>query len=174
MTSFTRPQCGETHHDLPALAYASPQYYYELSDEQQEAYAKLNDDFCSITRDGRTDYFIRVVLRQPIIDSCVPLDYGLWVSLSEKNYYDYSDNFNNPDHRAVYFGWLSSWVPDYPSTLLRARLAHWHHHRRSAVASAEDTGGIAILIAGSGYTAFPPRLPEQLIFYPVLNFAYAE
>jgi hypothetical protein len=30
------------------------------------------------------------------------------------------------------------------------------------------------LIAASSYTAFPPRLPEQPIFYPVLNFDYAE
>ena len=30
------------------------------------------------------------------------------------------------------------------------------------------------LIAASGYAAFPPRLPEQPIFYPVLNFEYAE
>jgi hypothetical protein len=30
------------------------------------------------------------------------------------------------------------------------------------------------LIEQSGYTAFPPRLPEQPIFYPVLNFEYAE
>lgn len=30
------------------------------------------------------------------------------------------------------------------------------------------------LIAESGFLAFPPRLPEQPIFYPVLNFAYAE
>lgn len=29
------------------------------------------------------------------------------------------------------------------------------------------------LIAWSGYTAFPPRLPEQPIFYPVLNRRYA-
>src|SRR3954453_16922724 len=29
------------------------------------------------------------------------------------------------------------------------------------------------LIAESGYRAFPPRLPEQPIFYPVLNEAYA-
>ena len=29
------------------------------------------------------------------------------------------------------------------------------------------------LIAGSGYRAFPPRLPEQPIFYPVLNEEYA-
>ena len=29
------------------------------------------------------------------------------------------------------------------------------------------------LIRESGYTAFPPRLPHQPIFYPVLNEAYA-
>jgi len=29
------------------------------------------------------------------------------------------------------------------------------------------------LIAASGYSAFPPRLPEQPIFYPVTNEAYA-
>jgi len=29
------------------------------------------------------------------------------------------------------------------------------------------------LIAASGYRAFPPRLPDQPIFYPVLNEAYA-
>lgn len=30
------------------------------------------------------------------------------------------------------------------------------------------------LIAQSNWKSFPPRLPEQPIFYPVLNFAYAE
>ena len=29
------------------------------------------------------------------------------------------------------------------------------------------------LIAGSGFTAYPPRLPGQPIFYPVLNERYA-
>lgn len=29
------------------------------------------------------------------------------------------------------------------------------------------------LIEESGFTAFPPRLPDQPIFYPVLNEAYA-
>ena len=30
------------------------------------------------------------------------------------------------------------------------------------------------LIAQANFKAFPPRLPEQPIFYPVLNFGYAE
>lgn len=29
------------------------------------------------------------------------------------------------------------------------------------------------LVQESGYTRFPPRLPEQPIFYPVLNEKYA-
>lgn len=29
------------------------------------------------------------------------------------------------------------------------------------------------LVAGSGYTRWPPRLPEQPIFYPVTNEQYA-
>ncbi len=36
------------------------------------------------------------------------------------------------------------------------------------------TGEIELrLIAEAGYRAFPPRLPEQPIFYPVLNEEYA-
>ena len=31
-----------------------------------------------------------------------------------------------------------------------------------------------VLIEKSGYKCFPPRLPEQPIFYPVLNKEYAE
>lgn len=31
-----------------------------------------------------------------------------------------------------------------------------------------------VLIEKSGYKRFPPRLPEQPIFYPVLNKEYAE
>ncbi|RAJ08848.1 hypothetical protein LX64_01502 [Chitinophaga skermanii] len=30
------------------------------------------------------------------------------------------------------------------------------------------------LIAASNFTAFPPRLPDQPIFYPVANFEYAK
>lgn len=30
------------------------------------------------------------------------------------------------------------------------------------------------LIEAAGFREFPPRLPEQPIFYPVLTFAYAE
>jgi hypothetical protein len=34
------------------------------------------------------------------------LDYGLWVSLSEKSYLDYEENFKKESEEKVYFGWL--------------------------------------------------------------------
>ena len=41
------------------------------------------------------------------------LEYGLWVSLSEKSFNDYSENFNNENHEAKYFDWLCNDLPDY-------------------------------------------------------------
>ena len=44
----------------------------------------------------------------------------------------------------------------------------------STITLFRPTGQLELdLIAASGFRAFPPRLPEQPIFYPVLNEAYA-
>jgi hypothetical protein len=51
-----------------------------------------------------------------VIDHCEDLDYGLWVSLSEKNFQDYTDNFNNDNYETCYFGWLSNSIPGYEGT----------------------------------------------------------
>jgi hypothetical protein len=52
-------------------------------------------------------------LTQKVTDHCEDLEYGLWVSLSEKSFQDYSDNFKNENHETKYFGWLCSALPDY-------------------------------------------------------------
>ena len=66
-------------------------------------------------------------------------------------------------------GWLQTLFPDnaertlpWPETGERVTL--WRPVGRHELA----------LIAASGFRAFPPRLPAQPIFYPVLNFEYAE
>jgi hypothetical protein len=41
----------------------------------------------------------------------------VWVSLSEKSYNDYVDNYDNEDHKATYFGYLSNSLADYEDTL---------------------------------------------------------
>lgn len=106
--------CGEIHDDYPALTFSSPDYYNWLSDDEKKLYkAHLESDFCIIEYPDETSRFIRVVLKQKIIDSELTLDYGLWVSLSENSYNDYLLNYDNENHETQYFGWLSSTIPDY-------------------------------------------------------------
>jgi len=114
--TFKCPKCGQTHTDWPALAFNSPVYYNELSDNEESETGTLNDDFCEIQRDDHIDRFIRVTLTQKLNDACETLEYGLWVSLSERSYEDYKENFNNQNHETGYFGWLCSNIPQYGET----------------------------------------------------------
>jgi hypothetical protein len=110
---YTCSCCGKQHEDWPALAYTSPTNYNILSEEDKQNIGELNNDFCVIHHSDQTDRFIRCTLTQKVIDHCDDLEYGLWVSLSEKSFQDYSDNYKNEDHETKYFGWLSNDLPDY-------------------------------------------------------------
>ena len=105
--------CGKEHEEWPALVYVTPTNYDTLSEDDKKNIAELNTDFCVIAHSEQTDRFIRCTLTQKVIDYCEDLEYGLWVSLSEKSFQDYSDNFKNENHDAKYFGWLSNNLPDY-------------------------------------------------------------
>ncbi len=113
LIKYTCTCCGKEHEEWPALAYRSPSNYDTLSKDDKQSIGSLSNDFCTIRHPDQTDRFIRCILKQKVIDSCQNLDYGLWVSLSEKSFQDYSENFNNEDHESTYFGWLSNDLPDY-------------------------------------------------------------
>jgi hypothetical protein len=105
--------CGQEHKEWPALTFITPTPYDVLSEDDKLEIAELDSDFCVITHVDQTDRFIRVTLTQRVIDNCQDLDYGLWVSLSEKNFQDYTENYNNEDYETIYFGWLSNDLLDY-------------------------------------------------------------
>lgn len=109
--------CGKEHEEWPALAFNSPFHYNNLSEEEKKRIAKLGNDSCIVQHEDQTDLFIRATLSQKVNKHCEALDYGLWVSLSEKNYLDYQENFNNPNHDTQYFGWLCNSIPEYENTL---------------------------------------------------------
>jgi hypothetical protein len=110
---YTCSCCGKEHEEWPALAYDSPTNYHNLSATEKEEIGQLNSDFCIINHPDQVDRFIRCTLTQKVIDHCEVLEYGLWVSLSEKSFKDYSENFDKEDHEGKYFGWLSNELPDY-------------------------------------------------------------
>lgn len=84
---YTCTSCGEKHEDMPALCFATPDPYNQLSEEERIAYqAECDSDFCIIRYPDQTDRFIRAVLLIPIIGHEETLEYGVWVSVSEKSF----------------------------------------------------------------------------------------
>lgn len=114
MTSkYICSSCEKEHEGWPALTFTSPANYHMLSEADKQNIAELDSDFCIIHHTNQTDRFIRCTLKQKVIDHCEDMEYGLWVSLSEKSYQDYFDNYNNENHETSYFGWLCNILPDY-------------------------------------------------------------
>ncbi|GAA3927585.1 DUF2199 domain-containing protein [Chitinophaga oryziterrae] len=110
---YTCSSCGQVHEEWPALTFDSPTSYNILSDSMKNQIGELNADFCIVRHPGQTDRFIRGTLTLKVIDHCEGLDYGVWVSLSEKSFQDYSETFNNTSPEEKYFGWLSNDIPEY-------------------------------------------------------------
>jgi hypothetical protein len=98
------------------LAFKAPANYSFLTDLEKTEQGKLDSDFCEIHYTDQIDRYIRGRLVQKLNDACECLEYGLWVSLSEKSYLDYQENYNNINHKTSYFGWLCSNIEEYGNT----------------------------------------------------------
>lgn len=106
--------CGKEHESWPAITYNAPNSYSNLSSEEKEEIAVIDQDFCVIKyADDHIDRFIRVVFIQKVNDHCENLEYDFWVSLRETSFKDYLENFDNENHETQYFGWLSNYIPQY-------------------------------------------------------------
>jgi len=74
----------------------------------------VNQDFCVV--EGR-DRFIRCTLEIPIHDSSEGFLWGVWLSVSERNFEEYREHFKDDGYQARYVGWISNMLPCYPNTL---------------------------------------------------------
>lgn len=110
---YTCSCCGQDHYEWPALTFKSPDNYNTLPQKDKNKIAVIDNDFCVITHSDQTDRFIRCTLIQKVIGHCQDLEYGLWVSVSEESFNNYSDNYKNENHVATYFGWLSNDISEY-------------------------------------------------------------
>lgn len=114
--SFVCSICGQQHEGLQAIAYFKPQYWLELSPEEQ-ALGKIDSDLCA---SGDGHFFVRAVLEIPIVDGPIStLEFGPWSSLSEPNFWRYVETYNDPDQSKIgdMFGWLSNEVRGFSGSL---------------------------------------------------------
>lgn len=106
--------CGADHEGAPSFSSDAPIYYRWLSEEERTQRALLDSDTCVIED---REFFIRVCLEVPIHGFDDPFLWGVWVSLSQKNFTRYLETWDAPDEGDCYFGWFSTFLPYYPDPL---------------------------------------------------------
>jgi hypothetical protein len=129
---FDCPQCGKVHVGLPAFAYKRPVHYVLLTEAQRET-SWASDDFCVI--DGE-HFFVRAVLKIPIVGKAVPFEWGVWGTLSKANFQRYWDTYDDDDQSKLgkMFSWLASALDGYPDTLaLRCHLVPCNDGQRPLI-----------------------------------------
>ena len=124
ITRFYCSSCGEWHDELP-LNYGAdvPDLVDDIPPEERGARVNTNDDFCVIDNQY---YFVRGNIEIPILDSGQTFGWGVWVSLSEKNFNRTTElvDTEGRESETPYFGWLSTSLPYPESTLNLKTLVH--------------------------------------------------
>lgn len=115
---FTCSVCGKVHEELPSIGFKTPFHYDILSGSEKNEIAEISDDFCVINHSDQTDRFIRAVLVLKTENPEEDLVYGLWVSLSEKNFNEYKSNFKNQSEEKKYFGTICNEIADYEESTI--------------------------------------------------------
>lgn len=115
------PCCGERHRGPFDLAWGKPDFWTGTEEKAPNsaivgATDILTEDFCVI--DGKY-FFVRAVIELPIADSAERFAYGVWTSLSEKNFNAFLETFDSGDQGGLgpWFGYLCNALKGYPDTL---------------------------------------------------------
>ncbi len=101
---------------MPSFGADAPLSYFEIPKEERDDRCDLGTDDCVI---DNKHLFVRGCLEIKVHGESEPFNWGVWVSLSEKNYLEWLSVFDDEQrsNRGPYFGWLNAWLSPYPETM---------------------------------------------------------
>jgi hypothetical protein len=110
-------------------------------------------------------YFVRGCLEVPILDEPEPFVWGVWSSLSERNFEKFLEAYTEEhrSHEGPFFGWLSTSLRGYPETENLKTMVHLRNHGQRPYIELEPTGHPLALEQRSGISA--ERVAEILSLY---------
>ncbi len=116
MFSFRCSCCGELHEGVPSFGWDYPIPYLDVPEADRITRCHLTSDICVI--DGQF-FFVRGCLEVPVLGQNDPLSWGVWASLSERNFAHFQELYDEPKraHHGPFFGWLSAHIWIYPDTV---------------------------------------------------------
>ena len=119
---WTCPSCGVKHAGLFDLACDEPDVWQGGDKKRPNSEVRtsnniITEDFCVLNGEH---FFIRCVLQLPVVGAPDGhyFGYGVWATLSKKNFDLYLDTFDSgdQDHLGPWFGWFSNRLKGYPDT----------------------------------------------------------
>jgi hypothetical protein len=93
-----------------------------LSSEERAARVKEGDDLCAIwsqSDDERHRYFVRAVLKVPLLDANDGTGWGLWVEVAESDFQTIVATWSDPQQGKIPLiaAVIANRVPGYPETM---------------------------------------------------------
>ena len=169
-TGFYCHSCGE-YHDIADISfgYDLPDPCYFLSEEERAQHCECSPDLCSLDMDGEKDYFIRGCIEIPVIGEENPFVWGIWTSLSERNFNRTVEllEVEGRESEPPYFGWLMTRLPIYPDTTALKTMVHTRRVGERPYVELEPTDHPLAVEQRSGVTkARMQEIVEKLLHEP--------
>lgn len=116
LVSYVCSRCGEVHETPLSFAFEAPVYWYGIPEDERARRVVLDEELCVI---DTKYFFIKGRICLPIQGQPDPFVWLVWVSLSEASFRRAVAAWERPGRESEppYFGWLSSEIPGYPSTV---------------------------------------------------------
>jgi hypothetical protein len=126
--------CGQTHEELPDMAFRWPNQYFAVPEGDRVARVKGNTDICAIDEKA---FLVRGVILVPIVGTSGHFGIGVWVSQSPVIFRTYLDNYNSAAI-GPFFGWLCNSIPFYtPDTWAMKTMVHFQGNNKRPVIELE-------------------------------------
>ena len=119
--------CSEIHTGMPTFGASAPLSYHAIPESERAQRCTLGTDDCVI---DEKSFFVRGCLEIHVHHEEDPLVWGVWVSLSQRNFDEWAGAFklDGRSHLGPYFGWLDAWLKPYPDTANLKTRVHLRDH----------------------------------------------
>ncbi len=116
---FACRTCGTWHDGLPfSFQSLAPDYWTD--EAAADGQSELGEEQCIIRGEL---FFVRALIRLPVLDAEEDFEWGVWVSLSESSFLRMSEVWEHEgrEREPPAFGWLSSSLPAYEQPTLNLK-----------------------------------------------------
>jgi hypothetical protein len=123
MFSFRCSTCSKVHEGMPSFGWDYPLQYLEVPEAEREKRCALTSDTCVIDDEH---FFVRGCLEIPVIGEEEVFSWGVWTSLSEKNFKHYLELYDVSvrSTHGPFFGWLCAAIGIYGDTMSLKTMVH--------------------------------------------------